>query len=425
VILHDQIGHRSRTSAVYNAPNHLMSRFSRVRWSLCILIALSQAMFASDWRDPESQLAGKIAAVTGPGVVALEINNRSSIPPAEVESIRRGLTALLGDSGIRVWDPDQAAATVKLTLSENLEDYVWTAEIRQGTGEANVAMISMPRPQSVPGTQNGPPLTLEVTPLISASEPLLDAAVIEGNPRRILVLQANAVTIYDFKDSHWIQDQSLPIIHPHPFPRDPRGRIVLRVDHLFDVYLPGVFCQSATSSQPAVNCSSRDDPWPLQVEAPPVSGFFSPTRNFFTGALAPGIGKQKAAPAFYSAAPVPRDKYVLWVFAGVDRQLHLLDGINEMTAGKVRWGSDLAAIHANCRPGWQVLASGAGDPDSDSLQAFEFPDREPLAVTQKITIEGTITALWPEPDGRGAIAVYRHFETGTYEAVQINLACAR
>jgi hypothetical protein len=416
--------HQHETLAVYNSPNPDMFP-SRLRWLCCLLILASQTALASDFRAPETQLAEKIAAITGPGVIALEIANRSSISSADVEAIRRALIGDLASAGVRVWDPDQAAAVAKLTLSENLQNYIWVAQVQQGTGEPSVVIISTPRPDFALNSENAPPLILRATPLISTPDPILDAAVLEGNPRRVLALGANAVTVYDFKDNRWTPDQSLPISHPNPLPRDPRGRIILRPDHLFDAHLPGLVCHSNNTAPLAIQCQASDDPWPLQTHDFGVSAFFAPTRNFFTGALAPGIGKQNSAPPFYSAAAVPRDKYALWIFAGVDGQLHLLDGINQQPAGKIRWGSDVAGIHADCRPGWQILATSATDENSDSLQTFEFPDREPVAVTQKLALNGKITALWTAEKGDSATAVYRDLTSGNYEAIQLNLTCTQ
>jgi len=174
-----------------------------------------------------------------------------------------------------------------------------------------------------------------------------------------------------------------------------------------------------------MTCAGSDDPWPLQAEDSAVSAFFAPARNFFTGALVPGIGQQKSAPSFYSAAAVPRDKYALWILTGVDGQLHLLDGINQQTLPKIRWGSDIAAIHAPCRVGSQVLATSAGNDSPDTVQAFEFPDREPVAVSQKLELNGNVTALWMAQNGENAIAVFRDADSGNYEADLLNLACGQ
>ena len=112
----------------YNLRKHKMLFSSRVLRA-SVLVLMVSPVFAADWRTAESQLATKIVATTGLGVIVFEVTNRSSISSADVEQIRRELTSLLGDSGVRVWQPDQAAATIKLTFSENLQQYVWVAQI--------------------------------------------------------------------------------------------------------------------------------------------------------------------------------------------------------------------------------------------------------------------------------------------------------
>src|SRR6266567_7055023 len=226
---------RLRPTPVYNSRNSEMLSCSRVLRAGCLLFLWisSQAAAAADWQRTEAQLAQKVAAVTGPGVIALNLTNQSSISSADVEEIRRALTNLLATSGVRVWAPEQAAATVQLTLSENHQDYVWVAEVRQGVNEPVIVMVSAPRPASSASAQNAPPLTLRATHLVSSPDPILDFAIIEGNPRTMLVLGENQVTDYQFKDGHWIAGQSLAM-NAGALPRDLRGRILLRKDHLFD-----------------------------------------------------------------------------------------------------------------------------------------------------------------------------------------------
>jgi len=410
-------------SPVYNSLNLEMSlASSRVRWALC-LILFSQLSFATDWHDPVSQLAAKITAATGPGVVALQINNRSSISSADIEEIRRQITSTLSASGVRIWQPDQATANIKLTFSENLQDYVWVAEIQSGTSDGKVILVSTPRPYVVPVGQNAPAITIRATPLVTQADPILDVAVIEANPPRVVVLGRTAVTIQEFANQRWSVVQSLRITSPNPLPRDARGRIFLRKERLFDAYLPGLACHSTNSAPLAMNCALSEDPWPLQSQG--LSAFFSPARNFFTGALVPGIGKQNSAPPFYSAAAVPRANYALWIFAGLDGQVHLLDGINQQVLTRIRWGSNVAAVHPACRPDSLVLADAADSDPTESIQAYAFADRDPSSVSPKLTFNGNITALWSMPSGESAIAVYRNSGTGNYEALQLNLDCGR
>jgi hypothetical protein len=411
-------------TAVYNSPHLEMTRLSsRLRCALCLCLLFSQLSFATDWHDPVSQLITKITAATGPGVVALEINNRSSISSADADEIRREITASLATAGVRVWQPDQASANIKLTLSENLQEYVWVAEIQAGATDAKVLLVSTPRTNFAVVAPNAPPITIRPTPLVSQADPILDVAIVENNPPRVVVLGRAAVTIQEFANQHWSVVQSLAITSPTPLPRDARGRIFLRKDRLFDAYLPGLACHSTNSAPLAMNCTPSEDPWPLQAQG--LSAFFSPARNFFPGALIPGIGKQNSAPPFYSAAAVPRPNYSLWVFAGIDGQVHLLDGINQQILGKIHWGSNVAAVHPTCRPDALVLADAADTEPAESIQAFEFADREPAPVSPKLPINGSITALWSTPSAESAIAVYKNFSTGNYEALQLNLDCGR
>src|ERR1700688_3342314 len=195
--------------AIYNSRNPtMMLPSSRVHWTLCFCLLFSQLCFAADWRQPISQLVTQITAATGPGVVALEISNRSSISSADVEEIRRELTTALATSGVRIWQPDQAAANIKLTLSENVQDYVWVAQVQSGTSDAKVILVSTSRPDSAPSAPNAPPVTIHAAALVSQTDPLLDVAILESTTPRIVVLGRTAITIQEFANQRWAMVQS-------------------------------------------------------------------------------------------------------------------------------------------------------------------------------------------------------------------------
>jgi hypothetical protein len=418
----------TRHLAVYNARNPKMliapSRFERAA-ALLLVVLFVPLLWGTDWKAPQEQLAEKIVAVTGPGAISLEVTNRSSLNHADVDRIRQGLTVQLASLGVRFVNPDQANATVQVFLSEDFQNYVWLAEIHQGTTEPAVVMISTPRPDTLASTQDVSAMAIHKTLLWSQDARILDIAVVSSNPPQMVVLDSDNISLYKYDSNRWQVEQTLAISHMHPWPRDLRGRLVLRKDHLFDAYLPGVFCRSGIAEPLTVNCYESDDPWPLGTDQYSVNGFFAHTRNFFTGALAPGIGKQTTAPAFYSAAALPREKYILWLFAAVDGQIHMLDGMNDLTISKLGWGSDIAGVHSNCGGGWQVMATGSADAATDSLSAYEIADREPASVTQPVEFSGSITALWPETDGRNAIAVARAPETGKYAAYRLTITCGQ
>jgi hypothetical protein len=114
----------------------------------------------------------------------------------------------------------------------------------------------------------------------------------------------------------------------------------------------------------------------------------------------------------------------LWIFAAVDGQVHLLDGLTDQAA-RLNWGSEVASVKTSCGSGWQVLATQPGDNTNDSVRAYEFADRDPVAVSQAVNFGGGITALWTEAKGATAMAIARNAERGNYEAFRLAIACGQ
>ena len=325
--------------AVYNSaiPDNRLKSVNRstlnwraLRFGILFLIPLiALPIQATDWSAPEQQLARKIAAVTGPGTVALTIENRSSLSRRDGEIVRNGLQATLEQAGIRFVSPDQAVASVVITLSENVGSYVWVAQVHQSAAESTVVMISLPRSGGLNAAHDSMPIMLRKTMLWAQNDPILDVSILEENgaPSRIAVLSADNVSLYRQQGGRWQAEQTLPISHARPWPLDLRGRLVQAKDHLLDAYLPGVFCRTGAGGTLAMNCRESDDPWPMvpaavvgnatvfpgagmspgpSVSISQVAAFFAPTRNFFTGVLTPAVGKFRTVSNFYSAAFVPR-----------------------------------------------------------------------------------------------------------------------
>ena len=403
-------------------------------------LALPGVADAGSWNGPAHSLAQKIVAVTGPGAVAVTVENRSSLGKKDVDALGGLLRVELESLGARPVKPEQAAASVMVWLSENPQSYVWVAEIRVGVGDPAVVMVDVPRADNGGLTQESVQESIRKFALWAQEERILDVLVLEEqtSPTQIAVLDAEKVAIYRMKNGKWVQEQNLFVSHTRPWPRDLRGRILGAKDHLFDVYLPGVFCRTTTTLPLALSCRESDDPWPLLTpdasavgrgSALPVLGaFYSASRNFFTGALTPGVGKLTNVGKFYSAAPLLRDRYVLWLFAETDGEIHLVDGVTDQ-ATRLGWGSDIASIRTSCSAGWQVLATSAGDSNAetggDSVRAYQVADRDPTPASAVLTFSGEITALWPEAKGDSAIAIARNRESGEYEAFQLDVVCSQ
>lgn len=394
---------------------------------ICFTLTSTSIAAANDWSLPSRQLAQKVAALTGPGVVAVTTANRSSLDKKDCDTISGRIRSELEVMGVREVPPEQAAASVQITLSENPRLYVWVAEIRQGNGDPAVAIVSMPRENDLGVVHDSMPVSLHKIPLWGQQDRILDVVVLDENiaPQHMAVLDGEKLTVYRQKNSSWLDEQSFPISHARTWPRDLRGMLIPGKDHLFDVYLPGVFCQTSVVTPLSLKCRESDDPWPLQnaAGAQTLGGFYAASRNFYTGALTPGIGKLTNVGKFYSAAAIPRANYVLWLFAGADGLTHLVDGMAEQTA-KLNWGSDLVSVRTGCGAGWQVLASGQDDDGSgDSLRAYEIADRDPVPVSAPLGVSGEITALWPDVKYDSAIAIVHDRERGEYEAFRVALSC--
>jgi hypothetical protein len=411
-------------------PGMLSSFSSRFFSSLLFALLFLVEASAQNWAGAEGLLVGKIASATGPKTMALEVLNRSSLNAALSDDIRRNLLTQLAATGVRFLTAEQAAVSVRVTLSEDLRSYVWVAEIRQGANAPSVVMVSLPR-SAVRAVEPAPAAVMELreVALWSQAERILDVAFIEGSPARMLVLDPNSVTLYRMQESRWLVEQALAITHSRPWPRDLRGRLLWRTDgdnsHLFDAWLPGVYCRGSGSAALAMTCSESADPWPIGADLFSQTTSFAFSRNFFSGTLSPGVGTQTTAPAFYSAAAVPREHSSWWLLAAVDGKVHLLDGVTDQVMEKLKWGSDIASLRSGCGSGWQVLATGAGAGRNDKVQAFESIGREPVAASIPLEVGGAVTALWTGSGGTSVVAVVHSWETGEYEAFRLTLTCGR
>jgi hypothetical protein len=118
----------ARDNAVYNSriPEMLTpSRFPRASSLLLIsvIFLISWLAWASVWDAPEEELARKIVAITGPGTVALEVTNRSSLTRTEIDDIRRGLTTQLAALGMRFVKPHPYLSAGSGPLADRVQGF--------------------------------------------------------------------------------------------------------------------------------------------------------------------------------------------------------------------------------------------------------------------------------------------------------------
>jgi hypothetical protein len=407
-------------AANYNSLSPMRDPQRHLGLAVVLIVLCSCRCFAANWTAPATELAKAISAASGPGTITLSVTNNSSLPSEQVLEIQHAVEAQLRASGVRIGSAANVNSEVRVTLSENIQNYVWVAEIKSGN-ELQVEMVSVPRPPSVVVAHSTPTVSIRRTLLWAQGDPILDAIELDatGQNPRLLVLEATSLSVYILSSGKWQRTQAWDIFRNHNFPRDPRGLITLAKDHLADIYLPGTVCNISNGSTTAISCHDGDDPWPLSGH----SAFFNSARNYFTGALVPPT--EKPLGPFYSLAAVDKASYALSIFSSVDGRVRVTDGVNERTwpaTLTADWGSDLTALKTGCGAGTQLLVTNAGDDTSgDSLRAYEIPDREPVLVSAAVEFAGPITALWTH-EGSSTAAVH-NLKTGQYEAYAVSISC--
>lgn len=342
-------------------------------------------------------LARNVAAAVAHEAVILTVRNRSTLGPGEVAEIRRVFETELRNG---------RDGEVRLTISENLEQFLLVAEILRGSGR-EVLLESWPRTPS-PATaafDSGPAeVRLAKTPLWEQAQPILDAAVLGD---RILVLDAARILL-----AHGQDRQSAPIPALDPWPRDMRGRLTVNPP-AFTAWLPGAVCQGKLEPALSIECRESKEPWPL---APGAQAAFAPARNYFEGRVEIAGWGAHEAPAFYTAAPAGDD----WVFAGVDGPARIYTRAGELSGSVAGWGSDLAGVETPCGP--RILATRSdGLAEPDAIQPYQIIGGAAQPAGGAIEFAGPITALWSA--GNTALAVSRDLETGRYAAFSLVPAC--
>jgi hypothetical protein len=357
---------------------------------LVFLFFLATLANAQDLDSAARELARKIAG-TGRRDVALTVRNSSSLSEADVARVSGVLETELG---VRTPRPGIERVPLSVTLSENVQSYLWVAQVQQ-----DVVMLSVPRPNE-PAAASAR-LSIQKRLLWEQEKPILDAGMSES---LLLVLDPTSVSFYRERQL----TQSLPIQSARPMPRDMRGRLIIDRDS-FRAFLPGIVCSGSIRPAPAMACVESAGPWPLDGGS---GAELAAGRNYFT---------EPRLPAFYSSATVTGKRLV----AGVDGRTRVYDGTLREIGQVSGWGSDIAAVEG-CGSERHALAtrpSEASEPDA--IQMYDVAERGGVAVSEPATFPGPVVALWPSGRTGEAVAIARSAETGRYAAYSLAIICDR
>jgi len=384
--------------------------------SALLLILPTDAQAADDLNGAARELARKTVAFAGRGeTVAIAWRNLSPLNSSDLSQVRAAVETALRESGFRLVETG-GSAEARLTLSENQSQYLIVAEVRKGE-ERQTFIAAWKRPGAEASPTSTAAVTLDRKLLWEQTDPILDVAI---SPGAMLVLSPARLTLYARRDSGFEERQSVPIVPPRPWPRDPRAHLRL-TGTAFRAFLPGALCTGAIDPALTLECRPSDELWTLDSGSRTVLlAAFAPGRNHFDGHIVTQTGARKTVPPFYTAGAVEP----FWIFTLVDGRTQIVDA-NLDPAGLIAgWGSDLAATDARCGAGTQILATKPGDShETDSIRAYSLINRVPAPLTAPVDFPGPVTALWTS-NGISAIAVVLDLSTGRYQAYLLTVLCA-
>ena len=337
--------------------------------------------FAQAPADAARQVAAKILAqIPSHSAIALEFENRSSAPVADVDELRHAFEDALKEGGLTLNDASETR--LHAYVSENPAGYLLIAQ--SGT---MTAMATWPRAaQPVKEFR----VTIKREAVKEQADPILDFELTDDGAT-LLLLEPDRVV-----QSTKGQPDRIALFTPLRL-RDPRGRLIGSI-----VEIGSATCNLSQSPDLKATCDTA-------TRAP---GSLVPDRNYYDD---PKLGN------YYSTARVGNAVLA----AG-------LDGNTRMFAQQFEpaiipgWGSDITSLVSNCGAKEQVIAtSTATTGTQDYLQAFEISGNTVTAVSAPLVVPGIVTALWPADNRAEARIVVHNKRTGTYEASRVSLSCSQ
>ena len=349
--------------------------------ALALAPAWSQSSrLRADWTVPVKALADKIVAVASsstPGPLEVSLANSSSLSPTDASAIYDGVVAGLASQHFEISDsqmPSAANAKVLITLSENSEEYVWSAEIwlpGASDAERHVAIVEAPKDSAAAPHADHASVTLTRKPIWSQPGKVLDFDLLTspGGPDGLVVLEPERVVFYRADTGGWSFDHDSAISHAFSWQRDVSGKIDVMNGKLT---ISDAECEGDLLHLGALTCKQT----PRQV-------------------------------------PTSQNPNAIGAKLGAD------------TADFVQLGTFCADI------GPLFLTSGDGDwTHADSLAAHvgssgnaSMTEGMATAVGQPIQVPGPVLEMGATSDGKAAKIVSRNLQTGMYEASIVSVSC--
>ncbi len=378
----------------------------------------TQAQFPPKWSEALRALAGKIASTAGPSHrISLELKNISSLDSSTATRIRQALDSELAGKGLKA---GVGGISVRVTLSEGTEGYVWVAEIQRGD-VLQILAVNLSRVTDSDKSLHTAPI-LQKRTFWQQPEPFLDFS---ERPMRTIpitvrsVLERDRVVNYQGSSAQWGRFIDVWPILRSSGSRDDRGRFVTHADGTFGVFVATTDC----INPPFLTCvDSPGREWPV---GDGWSSQYAPGRNYFTGLSADEVGTEAEKHPFFALSRLEYDHGSDWIQTELDGKARLYKSWGKVVASFSTWGDDIASVKPGCGGTWHALVTGTGDwTQADYVQLYEIQDDQPIPIGQRLEFSGPILAMWSADDKKSARVVSKNLQTGMYEASIISVSCS-
>jgi hypothetical protein len=318
-----------------------------------------------------------VASSSTPGPLEMSLTNSSALNPTDASAVYNGIVAGLASQHFQISNSQMSSAAnvrVLITLSQNSEEYVWSAEIwlTGASGvERHVAIVEAPKDSAAAPHADHMSVTLIRKPIWSQPGKVLDFDLLTSpeGPDGLVVLEPERVVFYRADTGGWSFDHDVAISHAFPWPRDVSGKIDVMGGK---VAISDARCEGNMLHLGTLTCKQTLHEAAAAQNANPIDVTFAPDTSDFVqlDAACPGVG-----PVF-------------------------------LASGDGDWKRpDSLAAHV----GSSGNASVAGGMAS--------------AVGQPIQVPGPVLALGTTSDGKAAKIVSRNLQTGMYEGSIVSVSC--
>jgi hypothetical protein len=336
-------------------------------WLFCFSArAQAPTQIPAQWSNAVRTLADKIAADAGsPSALAMNLTDASSLSAADASAVYDGVLAVLRARRFSIVSPEPPGGRdtrVQVTLSENAETYIWTAEIWLAAGpdkstERQVAIVSTPRGANAAGNESLVAVTLNRKVIWTQAAKILDFAPLnEPQTTELAILEGERVVVYRADGGNWRLDRAVPLFHSGVW-RDMTGLIDPNTGN---VSFFGAKCEGDVRHLEQLRCQAGGN---ATVPAPVITTPYG----------APRADTIAIGPACASVGPM-------------------------------------------------LLGAGTGDwTQADDLRAYE--QNSQVHAIGQLDFTGPILVLRATADGKSARVVSRNLQTGMYEASIVSISC--